>query len=275
MKLIVFSDGSANQIALLKKISELTEIRAWVLYSRKDTQDKSNLMQRSKKLLLNLCIFSVENTWIKLQRRYLDQLKEFEISPAIKVANVNDEEVYKLIKREQPNLVLVSGTNLLKKHLIDEIKKSGKIINLHTGLSPYINGGPNCTNWCLYSGKFHYVGTTVMYINEGIDSGDIIASEHIQLMTTRNPLQLHLQLMEKSHELVCEVLKILLRGDVCLGINQSHVGVDGRTYFSKEWNFWKSIVAYFNFYRLRYLTRPSTRESKNLPLTFTPTIERG
>lgn len=273
MKIFVLSDGSPNQLALIKKISGFAEIAAWILYSRENNKKKEKSIIYIKKKILRLFVFSVEYSWIKLQDYYSNQLGEFGIQPKIKVENINDRRVLNLVRDEQPDLVLVSGTNLLKRDLIEEIKKSGKLINLHTGLSPYINGGPNCTNWCLYSGRVDLIGTTVMYLNEGIDSGDIIASEQISITNCKNPFQLHLKLMNSSHELVCKILEIFLRGEECMGTNQGSLSVESRTYFSREWNFWKSILAFLNFYKIRFKDSHVLASTRIPILTFYPTIK--
>jgi hypothetical protein len=72
----------------------------------------------------------------------------FPIEPAFACQDINDESVVKLVAKEKPDLVIVSGTNLLRNDLIKEVVKHGKVINLHTGISPYVKRGPNCMSWC-------------------------------------------------------------------------------------------------------------------------------
>ena len=50
---------------------------------------------------------------------------------------------------------------------------NNKIINIHLGLSPYYLG--SSTNYhALVNGDFHLVGYTFMYLDSGIDTGEII-----------------------------------------------------------------------------------------------------
>ena len=71
-----------------------------------------------------------------------------------------------------PDAVLVFGTGLLRAALIEAF--AGRIINLHLGLSPYYRGaGTNF--WPLVNGQPEYVGATIHYLDEGIDTGPIIA----------------------------------------------------------------------------------------------------
>ena len=71
-----------------------------------------------------------------------------------------------------PDVVLVFGTSLLKQPLIDQFP--GRIINLHLGLSPYYRGaGTNF--WPLVNGEPEFCGATIHMLDEGVDTGPVIA----------------------------------------------------------------------------------------------------
>ena len=94
--------------------------------------------------------------------------------PHIKVSNINVPQVSEFIESYKPDLVCVNGTNLLRQPILklsEQIKHG--FINLHTGLSPYSRGG-NCNLHMLLEDKPQLVGATIHYIDQGIDSGDII-----------------------------------------------------------------------------------------------------
>ena len=73
---------------------------------------------------------------------------------SIIVENINSNESYEFSNKLNPDLIIVSGTRLVKEKLLS-IPTTIVILDLHTGLSPYIKGGPNCTNWCIATNKFH------------------------------------------------------------------------------------------------------------------------
>ena len=105
---------------------------------------------------------------------FLKNGKPIEIDKKIPVKivkNVNQEDSVEFIKNLAPELIVVFGTSLIKKEIISIPEKA--IINVHTGLSPYYRGG-QCAFWCLYNDEPEYIGVTVHYLDEGIDSGDII-----------------------------------------------------------------------------------------------------
>lgn len=84
---------------------------------------------------------------------------------------INDEKYTDAIAALQIDLIIVYGSSILKKPLLDLFP--GKIINVHLGLSPYYRG--SATNyWPLVDGLPECAGATFMYIDQGIDTGEII-----------------------------------------------------------------------------------------------------
>jgi hypothetical protein len=71
-----------------------------------------------------------------------------------------------------PDVGLVFGTGILKAPLIRALE--GRLLNIHLGLSPYYRGaGTNF--WPLVNREPEYVGATIHYIDEGIDTGPMVA----------------------------------------------------------------------------------------------------
>lgn len=76
-----------------------------------------------------------------------------------------------ILKRINPNQILVYGTSIIKGEIINIFKR--KILNLHLGLSPYYRGAG--TNYFPFvNNEPEYAGSTFMYLDEGIDTGEII-----------------------------------------------------------------------------------------------------
>lgn len=84
---------------------------------------------------------------------------------------VNMDYIYKIIMKFQPDCMIVFGSSIIKEPLLS-IKTKG-FINLHLGISPYYRGsGTNF--WPFVNDELQYVGSTILYLDPGIDSGDII-----------------------------------------------------------------------------------------------------
>lgn len=83
-----------------------------------------------------------------------------------------------------PDVVLVFGTGILRAPLIESFP--GRILNLHLGLSPYYRGsGTNF--WPLVNREPECVGATIHYLDEGLDSGPIIAHSRAEMRPADGP----------------------------------------------------------------------------------------
>jgi len=105
-------------------------------------------------------------------------------APQLRVPDINAEASGEFIASLRPDLVLVNGTNLLRKPLLKRIGPV-PVLNLHTGLSPYSRGG-NCNLFMVLEGKPELVGITVHHIGGGIDSGDIVLSSQVPMQADDN-----------------------------------------------------------------------------------------
>lgn len=86
---------------------------------------------------------------------------------------INLLSTFETIKRFKPDLLIAFGSAIIKEPLLT-ILKPGHFINLHLGLSPYYRGsGTNF--WPFVNGELEYVGSTLLHLDAGIDTGDIIS----------------------------------------------------------------------------------------------------
>jgi methionyl-tRNA formyltransferase len=169
--------------------------------------------------------------------------------PIVYVDNINDFDTLQAVEIYSPDMVMVSGTNLVGKKIIEACEANKVLIlNLHTGLSPYIKGGPNCTNWCLATGNLHLIGNTVMKLDSGIDSGPIIATEQTELTGKESLTELHWKVMEHGFGLYCDIVDKISKfnNDTVQAIQQDEIG-QGVTYFNRDWNTWQVVKAEWNF----------------------------
>ena len=94
---------------------------------------------------------------------------------------LNDPENAAWLRALAPDVVCVNGTQLLRAPLLALLPEFRfGILNLHTGLSPYTRGG-NCNLFALLEGRPEWVGITIHHIDEGIDSGDLVITEHVPM----------------------------------------------------------------------------------------------
>ncbi len=81
--------------------------------------------------------------------------------------------VYEVIKKFNPDAVFVFGSSIIREPLLS-LPAPGRFINMHLGISPYYRGA--ATNfWPFVNKELEYVGATLLHIDAGVDTGDIIA----------------------------------------------------------------------------------------------------
>jgi len=183
------------------------------------------------------------HAWNVLMSYYDQRYPTFPVAPTIR-PSANAPEVEEILRREAPDLVLVSGTDLLKQPVIESV--AGRIMNLHTGISPFVKGAPNCTAWALARGEFKLIGNTIMWLDAGVDSGNIIATERTSLTGRESLPELYLKVMEHAHDLYCRAYRMFLAGRTLQSVPQHELGV-GRVYRLREWNAARMASAVLNF----------------------------
>jgi methionyl-tRNA formyltransferase len=143
------------------------------------------------------------------------------------VPHVNDRRVVELAQRLSPDIIAVFGTSLIKGPLL----KMGRhgIVNLHGGLSPEYRGA-DCTFWALYNGEPEKVGCTIHFIDNGIDTGSLIAHICPEVKAGDDELTLFWRAVRESADAYAELFERLGRGE---SFGQSQPG-KGRLYQVKD-----------------------------------------
>jgi len=84
----------------------------------------------------------------------------------------NQPDAIQAMRRMEPDVVLVFGTGLLERALIDTFP--GRMLNIHLGLSPFYRGaGTNF--WPLVNREPEYCGATIHFLDAGVDTGPVVA----------------------------------------------------------------------------------------------------
>lgn len=249
MKLLLLCGPQANQRALAAKLHAAVPLHGIVVVDPPGGVGarKQGLLRRLPRAVAGL---PLRRAWFGMLNHYERGYPAFPIEPVVRTPDVNATSVIGLVERERPDLVLVSGTNLLKGPLIKAIGETGRILNLHTGISPYVKGGPNCTNWCLAIGRYDLIGNTIMWLDEGIDSGNLAATERTPLSGDESLTELHIKVMEHAHDLYVRCVELYARGDQLPNVPQQSIG-EGQLFLSRQWTPGPMARAAAN-YHLRY-----------------------
>lgn len=129
--------------------------------------------------------------------------------PIYQPESLKNEEIKKLVKELNPELiVVVAYGKIIPKEIID-IPKYG-IINVHSSLLPRFRGAAPI-NAALIEGD-EKTGVTIMYIAEGLDTGDIILSKETEITEEDDFLSLHDRLKVIGAEALKEAISLIEKG---------------------------------------------------------------
>ena len=253
MKILAWIGKESNQIALINKLNEHYEVVGVVYEKRIPKSIKSYSLKRlTEKVCSRLFFGLIPRTWKKVQNHYESNFSIIEEIPSLEVTSINDRKVRDFSSKLDADLIIVSGTSLVKKENLLSSTKHG-IINLHTGLSPYMNGGPNCTNWCLSTGETHLIGNTIMWIDEGIDTGNIILTEQTPLNGEESFFEIHLKVMEHAHDIYIKAINNIEKNNA-QNKTQSSIA-NGTVFYNKDWGLKAQFKLLMNLLRFKKLHR--------------------
>ncbi|MBI4982305.1 MAG: hypothetical protein HZC15_04100 [Candidatus Omnitrophica bacterium] len=163
MKIVILtSDILDGRIVCEELVAAKRNINA-IIYERK----KKNIKTKIKLLLMYLSgklgIYKFES----VSRRNKDIVVK-------DTDNINSAENIDLLARISPDLIIVVGTGKLKREVYSKAKLGA--INLHTGILPFYRGADS-EFWALFNNEPEMVGVTIHFIDDGLDSGDIILQQ--------------------------------------------------------------------------------------------------
>jgi folate-dependent phosphoribosylglycinamide formyltransferase PurN len=118
--------------------------------------------------------------------------------------DVDDRQHYEEITDLAPDLLVAYGCSILRGPLLTEFR--GRFLNVHLGLSPYYRGtGTNF--WPLVNGEPEYVGATFMYIDEGVDTGEIVHQIRARVYPDDSPHQVGNRLIADMTRTYIEIVR--------------------------------------------------------------------
>ncbi len=193
-KLMVIATAGLTTTML---VSTLRQLGHGVCLIIEEKEPKSDIIKRRKKKLGwrnvsgQLAFLLFAKLFIgKRKKRIQAILNEANIAPAAEndipnhhISSVHDKKLDELINCEQPQLIVINGTRILKKQLLNSIPCP--VVNIHVGITPAyrgVHGG----YWALRNKQPHLFGVTLHYVDTGIDTGKSIAQRVIQPTATDN-----------------------------------------------------------------------------------------
>ncbi|MCT4631722.1 MAG: methionyl-tRNA formyltransferase [Firmicutes bacterium] len=119
--------------------------------------------------------------------------------PVYQPKRVKNAEEVEILKSLNPDLIVVIAYGqILSKEVLD-VPRLG-CVNVHTSLLPKYRGAAPI-NWAVVNGET-LSGVTTMYMDEGLDTGDIIYKSTVEITPTMTAGELHDALMDMSPALL-------------------------------------------------------------------------
>ena len=131
--------------------------------------------------------------------------------PVYQPNTFKDGEAEKILKEINPDvIVVVAYGKILPKSILD-IPKYG-CVNGHASLLPKYRGA-SPIQWCIVCGET-VTGITTMYMNEGMDTGDILEQIEVKIGDNETAEELFQRLSGISAELMVSTVEKLEKGEI-------------------------------------------------------------
>ena len=119
--------------------------------------------------------------------------------------NLYHEELYNLLLKLNPNLIVTAGyMKILKSNIIKKFKNS--IINIHPSLLPSFKGMNAQKQSIDYGVKFS--GCTAHFVDEGMDTGPIILQEVVKVTRYMDEKMLSKEILKIEHTILPKAIQL-------------------------------------------------------------------
>lgn len=139
-------------------------------------------MNAMSQVVFFLCISPVIKRFT--QKRKAEIFKQYDLdetpppeSLITRIRYANTEEGRAVLKQLDPDLIIVNGTRIISKRTLESVRST--FINIHTGITPAFRG-VHGGYWAVANGKKELFGTTVHYVDTGVDTGGIIEQVFVE-----------------------------------------------------------------------------------------------
>ena len=173
---------------------------------------------------------------------FIKSINDKSNSVQIRRKEVNSNKIVNEILDLNPDLIISYGCSIIRGILLK--KFSGKFINVHLGLSPYYRGS-GTNYWPMVNGEFEYIGATFMYIDAGIDTGQIIHQIRPDIIWGDSPSQIGNRLIT---DMAYTLIKIINNFENLIDLEQVANSSENRYYTKKDYSENSVKIMYESFY---------------------------
>ena len=163
---------------------------------------------------------------LKLQPSPVKEIALRERLPVLQPARARDETFLNVLRQLQPDLIVVAAYGQILPPAILDLPRLG-CLNVHTSLLPKYRGAAPI-QWAILNDESE-TGVTIMQMDAGLDTGDILVQQATPIRADDNSQTLH----DRLAALGAELLITTIRGVVAGGITPRPQG-DQRSSYARK-----------------------------------------
>ncbi len=156
--------------------------------------------------------------------------------PVYQPATLRDGKAVEILKELAPDCIVVVAYGKILPKSILELPRYG-CVNIHASLLPKYRGAAPI-QWSVINGETE-TGVTAMYMDEGLDTGDIIMKKACEIDENETAGELHDKLSSLGAGLIVEVLSAIENGTVRRAAQNdsesSYAGMLDKTICTVDW----------------------------------------
>ena len=119
------------------------------------------------------------------------------------VKGANSVQMQDLLESLQVDLLILGNTGIIKNNIL-AVPSIGTL-NAHPGILPQYKG-LDSIYWASYHKNFENIGVTVHFVDEGIDTGNIISKTYVNFENEKNISKAYRKLLRLSTKVLADVV---------------------------------------------------------------------
>lgn len=250
--LILRSDGPHNQYLLYRLKKEFPQVVSIMEISK--YQRKRLLQNKKYKDYLYNIYHNLRRNLIGhneyRKNFFLSKIEDdINTSPYCKddyvVDWVNNDKLINILQEINPDVTVVMGTSIIKPRILKLLGKN--VINIHGGYLPDYKGN-HCFFFAFYNNEFYKIGSTIHFVNEFIDNGDIIDTIIPEIIKKDTPETLYCKAELKAIEKIIFHLKNYQSG---IDFPRKAQGDLGKIYYTRDRKLYHELMYFIK--RMKFM----------------------
>jgi len=148
----------------------------------------------------------------------------------------NSMDTESALKQFGTDLLILGQAGILRKNIL-QIPKIGTL-NGHPGILPFYRG-VDCPHWALLNGEFDKIGASIHWVDQGIDTGKIIATEKFPVKGIKDVSILEESIYTLCSKMLTKIVVEFEKGNYPDGTTQ--LINEGRQYYKISYKQFKSL----------------------------------